>query len=194
MSYLEREVKIPIESADRCADAVLQAGGRPLEPRRLEDDRLFDDEPGRLAEQDRVLRLRRKVPLESDGADDRSGVLTWKGPARVEDGLRVREEIETRVDDADALVLVLERLGLTSRFRYQKRRRLFDWRGALVAVDETPLGDFLEIEGEAEAIRELAALLGHEASEFLTGSYPALWRESRGPEAGDMLLAGESPE
>ena len=188
MSYEEREIKIRIPDAAACAAAVLGAGGRALEPRRLEDDRLFDDAEGGLAAADRVLRLRRKVPLEAGDEAGAGGLLTWKGPARVEDGLRVREEIETRVDDADALVLVLERLGYRSRFRYQKRRSLFDWRGALVAVDETPLGDFLEIEGEAAAIRELAERLGHSESDFLTGSYPALWREERGPEAGDMLL------
>lgn len=190
MSYQEREVKIPLDDADACAAALEAAGARPLEPRRLEDDRLFDDGEGSLARSDRVIRLRRKIPPE--GGESGAGcVLTFKGPARVESGHRVREEIETGVEDADALLLLLERLGYRSTFRYQKRRRLYDWEGALIAVDETPLGDFLEIEGAAEAIEDLAARLGHESSEFLTASYPALWREARGEDGGDMLVEDE---
>jgi len=187
----EREVKIRLPDADACAAALEAAGARPLEPRRLEDDRLFDDGQGALARSDRVIRLRSKVPLDGSGAGE-GCVLTYKGPARVEDGHRIREEVETAVADAEALVLVLERLGYRSSFRYQKMRRLYDWEGALIAVDQTPLGDFLEIEGSAAAIEDLAARLGHEPSEFLTASYPALWREARGADGGDMLI--EAPE
>lgn len=196
MRQTEREVKIAVESAAACVDAVLAAGARALDPPRLEDDTLFDDESGSLAETDRVVRLRRKFPLEAGGAaggEASLAVLTYKGPASVEDGLRVREECETEVSDAEALVTILERLGLRPRFRYQKRRSLFDWEGALVAVDDTPLGAFLEIEGEASGIARLAQQLGHSPSDYLTASYPALWRQARGPDAGDMLLEGEAP-
>ncbi len=191
MSYDEREVKIPLDDADACARSLEAAGARALEPRRLEDDRLFDDAAGSLAGADHVIRLRQKIPLDGGGAGA-GCVLTFKGPARIEAGHRVREEIETDVADADALVLILERLGLSSRFRYQKRRRLYEWEGALIAVDQTALGDFLEIEGSAEAIEDLAARLGHEPSEFLTASYPALWREARGEDGGDMLVEHEA--
>jgi len=191
MTYDEREVKIRLNDADTCAAALEAAGARVLEPRRLEDDRLFDDASGSLARADRVIRLRQKIPLDGSetGADC---VLTFKGPARIEAGHRVREEIETLVADSAALVLILERLGYSSRFRYQKRRRLYDWEGALIAVDQTALGDFLEIEGSADAIEDLAARLGHDPSEFLTASYPALWREARGEDGGDMLVEDEA--
>ena len=187
MSYEEREVKIPLRDADACAAALEAAGATVLEPLRLEDDALFDDAEGSLARADKVIRLRRKIPI-GDGAAGPGCVLTYKGPARIESGHRVREEVETAVADADALLLLLERLGYRRTFRYQKRRRLYDWEGALIAVDQTPLGDFVEIEGNAEAIEDLAARLGHQPSEFVTASYPALWREARGANGGDMLV------
>ena len=173
VEHVEREVKIAVSSAAACLERLAACGAEPLEPRRLEDDRLFDDAEGSLQAADRVLRLRRK------------------GPARVETGLRVREEVETGVADAEALTLVLERLGLVPRCRYQKLRSLLRLDGALVAVDETPLGDFVEIEGEAETIERIARRLGYGPADYLTGTYPSLWRESRGPEAGDMLLEDE---
>lgn len=187
MTQDEREVKIRLESADACAAALEAAGARPLEPRRLEDDRLYDDEEGSLKRSDRVIRLRQKRDPDS-GETTASGMLTYKGPARVDAGHRVREEIQTRVEDADALALVLERLGLKTAFRYQKYRRLYDWEGALVAVDETALGDFVEIEGDAGSIESLAARLGHSPEDYLTASYPALWSQEHGEDAGDMLV------
>lgn len=180
----EREVKIPVPSAAEALRRLEEQGAEPVSPELFEDDCLWDDARGTLAAEGHALRVRTQSP--SDGSPGRT-VLTWKGPARVDGGHRVREEVETSVADGEALAHVLSRLGFRPSFRYQKRRRLFTLDGALVAVDRTPLGDYLEIEGPAGSVDSAAARLGHAPADYVTGSYAALWRE-RHPH-GDMLLA-----
>jgi adenylate cyclase class 2 len=188
----EREIKVRVEDAPGLRE-LLQAEGAELEEAlSLEDDRLFDDENGSLAASDQVLRLRRK------GAEHGTGraILTYKGAATVEDGARVREEIETLVGEPEELVAILQRLGFAKTFRYQKRRELLRLGGALLALDETPLGHFLEIEGSAAAISDVAERLGLRREDFLSDSYPSLWRREHGEPTKDMVFdeSDQSPE
>jgi hypothetical protein len=55
-----------------------------------------------------------------------------------------------------------------------------------VVVDETPIGAFLEIEGEVEAIHAAAAALGFGPADYIRDSYAALFAASGG--TGDMLF------
>ena len=134
-------------------------------PTETEVKLLFDDAGGALRASGGVLRLRRL---------SRGGVLTFKGPRRLVDGLKTRDEIETAVADPDALQLLLERLQFRRVFRYQKYRETWSFLGQEVVVDETPIGDFLEIEGDAQGIHRAAAALG-----TCSGSTDPLWRRTR---------------
>jgi predicted adenylyl cyclase CyaB len=60
----------------------------------------------------------------------------------------VRSELETRLENAEVMQEILERLGFRVRRRYQKMRE--EWRiGAVViCLDHTPIGDFAEFEGQ----------------------------------------------
>jgi adenylate cyclase class 2 len=153
------------------------AGATLVHPRELEDNLLLDDDSRALSAAGGVLRLRRTP---------RGGVLTFKGVRRVVDGLKTREEIETGVRDPDALQLVLERLGFRQVFRYQKYRETWSFAGQEVVVDETPIGDFLEIEGEAEGIHRAAAALGFKRSDYVAESYVTLFFAAGGK--GDMVF------
>jgi adenylate cyclase class 2 len=113
-------------------------------------------------------------------------VLTYKGARRVQDGLKIREEIETEVKDADALQLLLERLGFRPVFRYQKYRETWSLHDQTVVVDETPIGDFVEIEGAREGIHRVAEALGFSRADYLTDSYVALFFAAGG--RGDMVF------
>ena len=91
------------------------------------------------------------------------GLLTYKGPASFDGGVKSRLELESGVDAPGTVLALLDALGYRPRFRYEKRRtpwRFADPARPLVVVDETPLGLFAEIEGEAGAVRALAAELG----------------------------------
>jgi adenylate cyclase class 2 len=112
--------------------------------------------------------------------------LTFKGPRRVDAGLRSREELETTVGDAEAAQLVLERLGFRPGFRYQKFRETYRWDGQEIVLDETPIGAFLEIEGDPDGIHAAARALGYAPADYVTESYAALFFAGGG--RGDMVF------
>jgi adenylate cyclase, class 2 len=167
---IETEVKIRFErGADDARGLIENRGYVLLQPRTLESDQVFDRGVDELRAADQLLRLRRS------GA---CATVTYKGPANRE-RYKSREEIEFDVSDPDTFELVLNRLGYTPRFRYEKFRTKFAAAGehGVITIDETPIGVFLELEGEAGWIDQTAARLGLEPSEYCTHSYAALYRE-----------------
>jgi adenylate cyclase class IV len=64
------------------------------------------------------------------------------------------------------------------------------WRvgGAEVVLDELPFGQFLEIEGTEDSIREVEELLSLTGAQVETSSYPELTRR-HGIKQGDMIVA-----
>jgi adenylate cyclase class 2 len=173
----ETEVKLRVASPEDARALLHLIGAETRRGRHLEDNLLFDHPSLRLAEAGVVLRLRRT---------DREGWLTYKGPRHDHDGMKSRREIETTVGDPDRLQEILETLGFTPTFRYQKYRESYGWRGAEIEVDETPLGAFLEIEGPPAVIHEAAAALGRGPADYLSESYPGLWWAAG--RTGDMLF------
>ena len=166
----EVEVKIPCEDHE-LARAALRASGAVLaSPLHFESNDLYDD-PGRnLSSQGRTVRLRRAAGR---------AILTYKGPARFQGGIKLREERETEVSNAEEAEGILAGLGLARAFRYEKRRE--EWRhdGCVIALDETPIGRFIEIEGEPPAIRRLVNLLALDFTAALPYSYARLYAEKR---------------
>jgi len=76
-------------------------------------------------------------------------------------------------------------------FRYQKYREEFALEDVIVAVDETPVGTFVEIEGGDRGITELALALGRSPADYLLDSYRRLYMldcERRGVRSGEMML------
>lgn len=174
---IETEVKLKVASAEKAREALARIGASPTRARHIEDNLLFDFEGKVLRGRGHVLRLR-ETPA--------GAVLTFKGPYRVEDGLKSREEIEAGSPDGSALRAILNRLGFVPVFRYQKYRESFSWKGQEIVLDETPIGIFLEIEGDAAGIHAAATALGFSPEDYLTDSYAALFRASGG--TGDMLF------
>ncbi len=173
----ETEVKLRIRGLEPVRESLRRLGAQLERPRHFEDNVLFDDEKGSLRAQGTVLRLRR-TPA--------SGLLTFKGPREVRAGVKSREERESAVDDPDAVDAILRRLGYRPVFRYQKFRETWRHRGQTIEVDETPIGAFLEIEGDLAGIEAVAAELGYVPSDYLADSYVALFFASGG--RGDMLF------
>jgi adenylate cyclase, class 2 len=122
--------------------------------------------------------------------DGGTGVLTFKGPV-VPGPLKVREEVETAAESPGQLLGILARLGYTPVFRYEKYREEFAIPGALIAIDETPIGTFVEIEGEPDVIHDCARRLGKTPDDYVTASYRSLYLAVMGPghSARDMTFA-----
>jgi len=175
----ETEVKLRVVSAEAAHEALRRIGAAPSRERHFEDNLLLDDEEGSLRARGTVLRLRRTP---------QGGVLTFKGPREIEGGVKSREERETAVDDAEETLAILGRLGYRPRFRYQKYRESWTHRGQEIEVDETPIGVFLEIEGDRDGIHAVAGELGFSPSDYVNESYVGLFFAAGGQ--GDMVFPG----
>jgi adenylate cyclase class 2 len=180
-AILEREVKLRFESAEAARAAVMATGATPVRGRRLQEDCLLDTSAESLRQRRAALRVR---------MDGGRSLLTFKGP--VQPALvKVREELETIVGDGHLLLRILEELGFHVWFRYQKYREEFAIDDCIVAVDETPVGVFVEIEGGERGIAEVAQALGCAPGDYLLESYRGLFVqhcEQRGMPATDMLF------
>jgi predicted adenylyl cyclase CyaB len=138
---VERELKFARADLAALRQRLAELEAERLSAAGTEDNWVFDRE-GELAAAGCLLRLR---------SDRQGSLLTFKGPAQFEGQAKVRLEHESRVDDAEELRKVLAALGYQAVRRYQKRRE--EWRlgGVTVALDHTPIGDFVEFEGEGAA-------------------------------------------
>ena len=184
---LEREIKLRFDSADDARERILALGAAPLLGRRLQEDCLFDTDDEQLRRQRSTLRVR------SEGG---KSLLTFKGPA-IPGLVKIREEYETVVADGAVLNTILEHLGLHCWFRYEKYREEFTNDDVVIAVDETPVGVFVEIEGGEDAIHETARALGRSPSDYITDSYRFLFlqhRDANGIAGPDMVFAGRAGE
>jgi adenylate cyclase class 2 len=183
-AILEREIKLRFASPEQARAAILAAGATPMRSRRLQEDCLLDTADDVLRQRRSVLRVR----LESGRS-----LLTFKGPVQPA-AMKLREELETIIGDGPLVLRILENLGFHIWFRYQKYREEFALDDVIVAVDETPLGTFVEIEGGDRGIAEMAEALGRGPDDYLLDSYRGLYcldcRE-RGLPVTDMLFDNE---
>jgi adenylate cyclase, class 2 len=173
----ETEVKIRIDALAGAREKLGRLGAVLVRERHFEENVLFDDEGGSLRESGTLLRLR-QTP--------HAGVLTFKGPREIEDGVKSREERETAVDAPEQVRAILRNLGYRPVFRYEKYRESWAYRGQEIELDETPIGCFLEIEGDAPGIAAVAAELGYSPADYVAESYVGLFVAGGGK--GDMVF------
>lgn len=184
MPHIEAEIKLVGKTFDDLYQRLVTAGFtlELVTPRHFEDNWLFDTPTRSLLATRQALRVRLRDDLPQ-------ATLTHKGPPaatatdQVKDGrAKVREEIELTVSDGPALMRLLEKLGFEKTFRYQKFRttyRLVHPNGLTLwaMFDETPIGWFLELEGDEATLEHLVAHLGLAPGDYLTDAYPRLQAE-----------------
>ena len=183
---LEQEVKFRLPAAEGVAAELEAIGARVEKPRHFERNVLYDYPDRRLGKRDEALRLRR--------VGDQSW-LTWKGPHHGSGRIKQRRELETFLSDADAVEGIMEALGLVECFRYEKYRAIYRVESAILTVDETSMGVFLEIEATPALIREMAARLGLDMEDAINLSYPHLYELYRDttPGAPEFMVFPEDP-
>jgi adenylate cyclase class 2 len=178
---MEREIKLRFDNAEVARAAVAAAGATPLRGRRLQEDCLLDTDDELLRRQRSVLRIRMEAG---------KSLLTFKGPVQPS-LMKLREELETVVGDGTLLLRILEALGFHVWFRYEKYRQEFAKDDVIVAIDETPIGTFVELEGGEQGIVSAARALGRGQADYVTDSYRGLFLQychERGVSATDMLF------
>lgn len=165
----EIEVKLRYDSV-----APLEHAGLRLTvetPRHFEDNWLLDTVDQQLGQRAAILRVRQA---------NEAGTLTFKEKtAAIATQFKARIEIETPLGEPEATLALLERLGYRPWFRYQKYRTVYRAHlpgGAALHVmfDETPLGNFVELEGAEAAIAAAVQLLGVARGDYILESYLAL--------------------
>lgn len=173
MHRTEIEVKLRIEDPARLIAAVERAGARLIRPREFEDNRLYDFPGKDLMRREAMLRLRTVAGR---------ALLTYKDSPRIVGGAKVRREIEVRFDADGPLAAILERIGMVPQFRYQKYRTTWARGDLEITLDETPIGNFAELEGPKSAIDAMASDLGYQPSDYIAGSYRELYFQSLPPD------------
>jgi adenylate cyclase, class 2 len=182
-STVETEVKIRVDNAVATAIQLQQAGYRISHHRALEKNVLFDTAERTFRGRKQVIRLR-----------EFAGTVTfcYKGTA-IEGLHKTREELEVTVSDFDRAAVMLGRMGFRASFTYEKFRTEFQKPGDVgtIMLDETIVGDFLELEGPDEWIDETAARLGFDQAQYLNASYGRLyveWCQQKNIECTDMIF------
>jgi adenylate cyclase class 2 len=181
-SAVETEIKFRIQDASRLGAGLRKAGFHPVTPRTHELNTLYDL-PGRpLRKAGSLLRLRKYGD---------HWLLTFKGKATLT-RYKSRKEIETEVADGNSLSQILASIGFVPVFSYEKFRSEWSDDRGHVLIDETPIGNFGEIEGPGEWIDATARRLQITPDHYITDSYAVLflkWKRRTHSKAKNMCFA-----
>jgi adenylate cyclase, class 2 len=180
---MSREIEVKFRVADLHALArKLRAAGFRLVTRRTHEINTLYDLPGEvLRTRKQLLRLRKygsswKLTHKSSGK-------TGRHSSRV--------ELETGVDDGKNMDSILSGLGYGPSFRYEKFRAEWTDKKGQVVVDETPIGNFCEIEGPPRWIDATAKKLEVKPADYITKNYTTLfsdWKQTTGSNATEMTF------
>jgi adenylate cyclase class 2 len=177
----EIEVKFRIESFPAIVRALKQAGFKQLTRSTHEMNLLYDLPGQKLRKRGEMLRLREY---------GEKWVLTHK--AKSKDGRhKTRVELETPVENGEQTDAILRALGFEPTFRYEKYRAEWSDGTGHVVLDETPIGNFGEIEGSPRWIDRTARALGVSPNEYITQTYAPMffeWKRRTHSDATEMTF------
>ena len=177
----EIEIKFRLGNIPAITRKLRAAGFKLVTRRTHEQNTLYDLEGNPLKQRGEILRLRKY-------GDE--WVLTHKSKGRVGKH-KVRIENQTKIEEGKKMEAIIQALGYRPLFRYEKFRAMWsDGRGDVV-LDETPVGNFGEIEGPSRWIDRTARLLGISAADYITKSYGELfleWKQQHNSAAEHMTF------
>jgi adenylate cyclase class IV len=188
----ELELKAVVTDPARLRQALLNAGA-VLRFQGEMSDRRFD-RSGELTARDQVLRVRNYH--HPDGRVE--SVMAWKGPMRLSQGYKQREELELPIaGESDPPEALLRALGYEVVHGIDRRVEIYRLDGAILRLESYPRMDSLiEVEGEPAAIERAIQATGIPRAEFTadaltefvrrfesrTGQTAGLtWNENSGP-------------
>ena len=166
-SNREIEIKFRVTDLKALARKLRVAGFRIVTQRTHEMNTLYDLPEEVLRGRKELLRLRKY------GSE---WTLTHKSKKET-NRHSSRQELETCVADGKQMDLILRALGYAPSFRYEKFRAEWSDGKGQVVVDETPIGNFCEIEGPSRWIDATAIKLGVPEADYITKNYATLFLE-----------------
>jgi adenylate cyclase class 2 len=179
----EVEIKFQIEDITALAAGLQEAGFRLVTARTHEVNTLYDQPDGKLRRRGALLRLREYGPKWTLTYKDKSGPQTGRHKSR--------REIETQVENGEAMGRIIKAIGFSPSFRYEKYRSEWSDSKGHVVIDETPIGNFGEIEGQAKWIDATAHRLNIPVKSYLKESYAELfsaWKRKTKSKAKEMTF------
>jgi adenylate cyclase class 2 len=178
----EVEIKFALDDL-RALERKLRALRFRRETARTNEMNTLYDLPGAvLRQRGELLRLRKY----GDG-----WTLTHKAPG-LAGRHKTRVETETAVENGERMQGILSALGFAPSFQYEKFRSEWSDGTGHVVLDETPIGNFGEIEGPPRWIDRTARALGIAPSRYITDSYAQLfadWKTRTGSRAEAMTFS-----
>ena len=178
----EVEIKFALDDL-RAIERKLRALGFRRQTSRAHEMNTLYDLPGAvLRQRGELLRLRQYGDAWK---------LTHKGPGRA-GRHKSRVETETAVESGERMHGILSVLGFAPSFRYEKFRVEWSDGTGHVVLDETPIGNYGEIEGPPRWIDRTALALGIAPSQYITDSYAQLfanWKARTGSRAVEMTFS-----
>jgi adenylate cyclase, class 2 len=179
----EVEIKFRVGNLRELGSTLRASGFRLITPRTHEMNTLYDLPGGILRARKELLRIRKYGSLWT--LTHKSGTTRGKHSSRI--------ELETKIGDGKVMDRILRALGYAPTFRYEKFRA--EWADEKnkghVVVDETPIGNFCEIEGPPRWIDATAKKLGVSAADYITKNYATLfaeWARSTNSTADEMTF------
>ena len=150
MEYLETEVKFYLPNIDPIRTRMIDIGA-VFKHRTFETNIRFEDAEKSLIKKQSLLRLRR----------DKKITLTFKSTPPFKDNqFKILQEFEVEVSDFGAMEHILKSLGFQEEQVYEKWREAYVLGDTYLCLDTMPYGDFLEIEGKKESIKQLSSQIG----------------------------------
>jgi len=178
-----REVEIKFRIEDTAGiPARLQAAGFRLVTERTHEMNTLYDLPGNpLRQRGALLRVRQYGERWTVTYKDKGQIGRHKS----------RREVETPVQNGRALAEILTSVGFRPGFAYEKFRSEWSDGTGHIVIDETPIGNFGEIEGPPRWIDAMARKLVISKDQYITASYSELfvqWKKKTGNKVEQMLF------
>jgi adenylate cyclase class 2 len=177
----EIEIKFRMDDLRALTKALKKAAFKQDTPSTHEMNSLYDLPGQRLRKRGELLRLRQYGD---------AWVLTHKAKGKA-GRHKARVELETEVENGPQMDAILRALGFAPTFRYEKYRAEWSDGTGHVVVDETPIGDFGEIEGPPRWIDRTAKALGLSRSDYITDTYAPMffaWKRRNKSSAMEMTF------
>ena len=192
MQAPEIELKFRVSDPESLQNRLPQLGFQLVTSRTFEQNTLYDTPVRDLRARREILRIRhyghlctvthKRLPDQQDSTDER---------------YKVRIETETIVAEGSALTEIFHRMGYEPAFTYEKYRS--EWACPLdsgvtahLVLDETPIGNYVELEGPTDWIDRTLALLNINPGTCMTDSYGKLfldWKQLTGSPAENLTFA-----
>ncbi|MFQ6070875.1 MAG: class IV adenylate cyclase [Candidatus Aminicenantales bacterium] len=167
----EIEVKIRVNDLESTKEKLISLGAQIKKEHFLEENTLYDFPQQTLYSKSQALRVRKS---------GKKAFLTFKGTPQKSRKFKIRDEYETEVKNYKHLKKILKSLGLIPVFSYKKYRTVLKKGKVKICLDETRVGNFIEMEGERNEIVKEAKAAGFSKQEFIKKDYVELLTEKEG--------------